>query len=93
MELPVARKHNGVVSFDFPFTPLARRIYNEEEDKEMDIWININTEKLEDIGQKTLTLVVTPFKVVLLIIYYINSIAKIVKVVYWRYHNQQQLKY
>ena len=93
VELPVARKHNGVVSFDFPFTPLARRIYNEEEDKEMDIWININTEKLEDIGQKTLTLVVTPFKVVLLIIYYINSIAKIVKVVYWRYHNQQQLKY
>ena len=89
----MARKHNGVVSFDFPFTPLARRIYNEEEDKEMDIWININTEKLEDIGQKTLTLVVTPFKVVLLIIYYINSIAKIVKVVYWRYHNQQQLKY
>ena len=70
----MARKHNGVVSFDFPFTPLARRIYNEEEDKEMDIWININTEKLEDIGQKTLTLVVTPFKVVLLIIYYINSI-------------------
>ena len=68
------RKKNGVVSFDFPFTPLARRIYNEEEDKEMDIWININTEKLEDIGQKTLTLVVTPFKVVLLIIYYINSI-------------------
>ena len=60
----MARKHNGVVSFDFPFTPLARRIYNEEEDKEMDIWININTEKLEDIGQKTLTLVVTPFKVV-----------------------------
>ena len=64
VELPLARKHNGVVSFDFPFTPLARRIYNEEEDKEMDIWININTEKLEDIGQKTLTLVVTPFKVV-----------------------------
>ena len=60
----MARKNNGVVSFDFPFTPLARRIYNEEEDREMDIWININTEKLEDIGQKTLTLVVTPFKVV-----------------------------
>ena len=63
VELPLARKHNGVVSFDFPFTPLARRIYNEEEDKEMDIWININTEKLEDIGHKTFTLVVTPFKV------------------------------
>ena len=70
----MARKHNGVVSFDFPFTPLARRIYNEEEDKEMDIWININTEKLEDIGQKTLTLVVTPFKVCSYLLY-ITSIA------------------
>lgn len=64
VELPVARKKNGVVSFDFPFTPLARRIYNEEEDKEMDIWINIDTRsKVEDDVPKTLTLVVTPFKV------------------------------
>ena len=63
VELPVARKNNGVVSFDFPFTPLARRIYNEEQDKEMDIWININTQRLEDIEHKTFTLVVTPFKV------------------------------
>ena len=65
VELPVPRKKNGVVSFDFPFTPLARRIYNEEEDKEMDIWINIDTasQHLEDVGPKTLTLVVTPFKV------------------------------
>ena len=52
------------MSFDFPFTPLARRIYNEEEDKEMDIWINIDTrQRNEDyFQQKTLTLVVTPFK-------------------------------
>ena len=53
------------MSFDFPFTPLARRIYNEEEDKEMDIWINIdttNTNTETDRIPKTLTLVVTPFK-------------------------------
>ena len=64
MELPVPRSKNGVMSFDFPFTPLARRIYNEEEDKEMDIWINIDTrQRNEDyFQQKTLTLVVTPFK-------------------------------
>ena len=31
VELPVPRSKNGVMSFDFPFTPLARRIYNEEE--------------------------------------------------------------
>jgi len=65
VELPVPRSKNGVMSFDFPFTPLARRIYNEEEDKEMDIWINIdttNTNTDSDRIPKTLTLVVTPFK-------------------------------
>ena len=62
VELPVPRSKNGVVRFEFPFTPLARRIYNEEEDKEMDIWININTRDLEENQHKTLTLVVTPFK-------------------------------
>ena len=65
MELPVPRSKNGVTSFDFPFTPLARRIYNEEEDREMDIWINIDTWRdlvLGDTAEKTLTLVVTPFK-------------------------------
>ena len=65
MELPVPRSKNGVTSFEFPYTPLARRIYNEEEDREMDIWINIKTRakdtRLEE-GDKTLTLVVTPFK-------------------------------
>ena len=59
------RSKNGVTSFEFPYTPLARRIYNEEEDREMDIWINIKTRaqdtRLEE-GDKTLTLVVTPFK-------------------------------
>ena len=63
VELPVPRSKNGVMSFDFPFTPLARRIYNEEEDKEMDIWINIDTSNIDsDRIPKTLTLVVTPFK-------------------------------
>ena len=59
------RSKNGVTSFEFPFTPLARRIYNEEEDREMDIWINIRTrarDKRMEEGDKTLTLVVTPFK-------------------------------
>ena len=41
------RSKNGVTSFEFPFTPLARRIYNEEEDREMDIWINIKTRALD----------------------------------------------
>ena len=65
VELPVPRSKNGVTSFEFPFTPLARRIYNEEEDREMDIWINIRTrarDKRIEMGDKTLTLVVTPFK-------------------------------
>ena len=64
VELPVPRSKNGVTSFEFPFTPLARRIYNEEEDREMDIWINIRTRVMDRVeeGDKTLTLVVTPFK-------------------------------
>merc|ERR1719471_210185 len=62
VELPVPRSKNGVMSFDFPFTPLARRIYNEEEDKEMDIWLNINTRSRSRDQEKSLTLVVTPFK-------------------------------
>ena len=62
VEIPVPRTQNGVVRFEFPFTPLARRIYNEEEDREMDIWMNINTKNVEQNLYKTLTLVVTPFK-------------------------------
>ena len=62
VELPVPRSKNGLVRFEFPYTPLARRIYNEEEDREMDIWININTRNLDENLHKTLTLVVTPFK-------------------------------
>jgi len=62
VEIPVPRTQNGVVRFEFPFTPLARRIYNEEEDREMDIWMNINTKNVEENLYKTLTLVVTPFK-------------------------------
>ena len=50
------------MSFDFPLTPLARRIYNEEEDREMDIWLNINTRDRGRDQEKSLTLVVTPFK-------------------------------
>ena len=74
------RSRDGVTSFEFPFTPLARsvgtqaadthncslcrRIYNEEEDREMDIWINIGrwAGRGGEEGEKSLTLVVTPFK-------------------------------
>jgi len=64
VELPVPRSRDGVTSFEFPFTPLARRIYNEEEDREMDIWINIGrwAGRGGEEGEKSLTLVVTPFK-------------------------------
>ena len=59
VELPVAKVEQGVASFTFPWTPLTKRIYAEEEDKEMDIWIQVRTHMTQD---KSLTLVVTPFK-------------------------------
>ena len=49
----------GLTGFDFPVTPLVRRIYTEEIDKDMDVWLKVTN------GQgwpKSLTLVVTPFK-------------------------------
>lgn len=59
VEPPVARISEGLTGFDFPITPLVRRIYTEELDKDMDVWLKVTN------GQgwpKSLTLVVTPFK-------------------------------
>lgn len=61
IEPPVPREGNGMSGFTFPFTPLAKRIYAEERDKEMDIWVRVTTPPL-GAKPKTLTLVVTPFK-------------------------------
>jgi len=64
VEPPVTLSENGIKSFKFPSTPLSRRIYNEEDDREMDIWIVIDNLSREDSMSmnKSLTLVVTPFK-------------------------------
>ena len=64
VEPPVStQRKEGVTGFTFPITPLANRIYSEEDDMEMDVWLQIdlanNVRELED---KSLTLVVTPFK-------------------------------
>lgn len=60
IELPVARTVDGIKSLEFPFTPLANRIYNEEEDREMDIWIQVALTGGQ--SEKSISLVVTPFK-------------------------------
>jgi len=40
VEPPVSTiKEEGVTSFQFPLTPLANRIYSEEDDMEMDVWL------------------------------------------------------
>jgi hypothetical protein len=31
----------GLTGFDFPVTPLVRRIYTEEIDKDMDVWLKV----------------------------------------------------
>ena len=61
VEAPVPREGEGVSGFNFPKTPLARRIYAEENDKEMDLWVRVSTPPI-GARPKTLTLVVTPFK-------------------------------
>ena len=42
VETPLTKESEGMKKLEFPFTPLASRIYNEEEDQEMDIWIQVN---------------------------------------------------
>ena len=60
IELPVSTEVNGVTKFEFPSSPLDTRIYTENSDREMDIWIHVNSDGSQE--DKTLTLVVTPFK-------------------------------
>jgi hypothetical protein len=60
VNLPVSKEVNGVRKFAFPGSTLKTRIFAEDSDREMDIWININSPG--DGQEKTLTMVVTPFK-------------------------------
>ena len=60
IELPVSTEVNGVKKFEFPGSPLEKRIYTENSDREMDIWIHVNSDGGQE--DKTLTLVVTPYK-------------------------------
>merc|ERR1719348_996323 len=62
VEEPVStQRKEGVTGFTFPITPLANRIYSEEDDMEMDVWLQIDLANARAEG-KSLTLVVTPFK-------------------------------
>ena len=61
IELPVSTQVNGVTKFQFTDSPLNTRIYTEDSDREMDIWIHINSDDRFPID-KILSLVVTPFK-------------------------------
>ena len=58
VDLPVSKEVNGVRNFAFPGSTLQTRIYTEDSDREMDIWISVNSPE-DDLEQKTLTLVVT----------------------------------
>merc|ERR1719278_1647303 len=62
VEPPVStQRKEGVTGFTFPLTPLANRIYSEEDDMEMDVWLQIDLDNAM-VDSKSLTLVVTPFK-------------------------------
>ena len=63
VEEPVStQRKEGVTGFTFPITPLANRIYSEEDDMEMDVWLQIDLANGRPAEGKSLTLVVTPFK-------------------------------
>ena len=64
VEPPVStQRKEGVTGFTFPITPLANRIYSEEDDMEMDVWLQIDlANNVREVEDKSLTLVVTPFK-------------------------------
>ena len=61
VNLPVSKEVNGVTKFAFPGSTMNTRIYTEDSDREMDIWININSPE-DGQEEKTLTLVGTPVK-------------------------------
>jgi len=47
---------------DYYATPLAKRVYSERSDQEMDIWIQLAVPPADWPGHKTVSLTVTPFK-------------------------------
>jgi len=61
VQLPVSTEGVGVTKLEFPGSALDTRIYREESDREMDIWIHINSPE-DGQGDRSLTLVVTPFR-------------------------------
>ena len=59
--LPVSEGVNGVNKFTFPGSRLETRMYIEDSDRELDIWIHIRSPD-DDLEEKLITLVVTPVK-------------------------------
>ena len=59
--LPVSEGVNGVNKFTFPGSRLETRMYIEDSDRELDIWIHIRSPD-DDLEEKLITLVVTPGK-------------------------------
>ena len=61
IEPPVHSQDGGVRKLEFPVSPLHSRIYREESDREMDIWIHVGSPG-DDLEEETLSLAVTPVK-------------------------------
>ena len=58
IETPLTTEIAGATNINFPDSELKTRTYVEESDREMDIWININTADNDE--ERSLSLVVTP---------------------------------
>ena len=57
IEIPVTTEVAGVTTLELPASPIASRIYREDSDREMDIWIHVTK---GDQGDKIINMVVTP---------------------------------
>ena len=62
IEHPVSQTVGGVSTITFPATPLSGRVYSEEEDMDMDMWLQVRNIQGRRGNEKFLTLVVTPYR-------------------------------
>jgi hypothetical protein len=62
VELPLFQTVEGVTFLTFPDTPLSSRVYSEESDQDMDVWLHIENILGDRTVAKTLQMVVTPYQ-------------------------------
>jgi len=62
VELPLPKTVDGKTSLIFPQTPISSRVYSEEEDQDLDVWLHVENIFSDRSVFKTFTILVTPFQ-------------------------------